>query len=55
MARPLMPRWINFDPQSYSFMTQLMLPLVVDRVLLTIEELEALCPVDLGGRSRITY
>jgi predicted DNA-binding protein (UPF0251 family) len=55
MARPLIPRWINFDTQSYSFMTQLMLPLVVNRLLLPIEELEALRPVDLGGRSRITY
>lgn len=52
MPRPLKPRWINFDPHSYSFMPQRMLPPAVDRVLLTIDELEALRLADLNGLSQ---
>ena len=52
MPRPLKPRWINFDLQSYSFMPQRLLPPAVDRVLLTIDELEALRLADLSGLSQ---
>ncbi len=52
MPRPIKPRWVNFDPHGYSFVPQHMIPPSVDRVLLTIDELEALRLADLGGLSQ---
>ena len=52
MPRPLKPRWINFDPQSFFFMPQRMPLPSVDLVLLTIDELEALRLADLQKMSQ---